>query len=119
MTTQVVIGTLVMTDGTQIPLRNDSLTDSSTSQEVQTDAAFTVVAQSVGDYAPGKTISHALISSKTHISWCYLNRQGLVAALLPIASRTAGGSGDASGALPLCSGITLQPGDKVLTYTEA
>jgi hypothetical protein len=116
MTTQVVLGSLKMAGGGEIPLRNDSLTDSSTSAEIQTDAAFTVTAQSIGDYAPGSTITSAIVSSKTHIAWAYIVRQGLVATLIPVLSRT-GQSGP--GSLPLCIPFTLQPGDKVLVYTEA
>ena len=116
MTTQVVLGSLKIASGGEIPLRNDSLTDSSTSQTVQTDSAFSVTAQNIGDYAPGAMITHAIISAKTHISWAYIVRQGLVAALLPVLSRT-GQAGP--GAQPLCVPFTLQPGDKVLCFTEA
>ena len=92
MTTQNVYGTLVCTDNTEIPL-SASLTDAAAAANVTTDTAFTVTAQNVGDYAPGKTIKSALISAKTFIGFAYIIRQGLVAAVLPIASRTAGGSG--------------------------
>ena len=46
MTTQPVIGSLVMSDDTEIPLIS-TLTDG-TASEVQTDAAFPVSAQSDG-----------------------------------------------------------------------
>jgi hypothetical protein len=115
MTTQAVIGTLCMNDQTEIPLIS-TLTDG-TASEVSTDAAFTVSAQSVGDYAPGKTIIGAMITSKTFIGYAYILRQGLVAAALPIGSRTSGGSGQ--NPLPLCKPFQLQPGDKVWAYTLA
>jgi hypothetical protein len=116
MTTQPVIGNLCMSDQTEIPLIS-TLTDDAAAAEVQTDAAFTVTAQSVGDYAPGKTITGALITGKTLCSYAYILRQGLVAALLPVASRTAGGSGGEP--LPLCAPFTLQPGDKVVAFVVA
>ena len=118
MTTQNVYGTLVCSDKTQIPL-SVSLTDAAAAGNVTTDTAFTITAQNVGDYAPGKTVEAAVISAKTFIGYAYIIRQGLVAAVLPIASRTAGGSGNASGALPLPIPLTLMPGDKVLAYVDA
>jgi hypothetical protein len=118
MTTQYVYGTLVCTDNTEIPL-SVSLTDAAAAGNVTTDTAFTITAQNVGDYAPGKTVKAAMITAKTFIGYAYIIRQGLVAAVLPIASRTAGGSGDSSGALNLPVQLTLMPGDKVLAYVDA
>lgn len=108
-----------MSDGSEVPLGPTSLTDAAAAAEVTTDSAFTVTSQSVGDYAQQKTIVAANISAKTFIGFAYILRQGLVAALLPISSRTAGGNGAPSGALPLCAPFTLQPGDKVLAYVDA
>jgi hypothetical protein len=116
MTTQVTVGTLCMSDNTEIPLGPTTATDATTT-EMQSDPAFTVTAQSVGDYAPGKTITGAIITAKTHCGYAYILRQGLVAALLPIGSRTAGGTG--ANPLNLCKPFTLQPGDKVLVFTQA
>lgn len=117
MTTQIAMGTLCMSDATEIPLGPTTVTDGSDTQEATTDPAFTIVAQSIGDYAPGKTITGAVVSAKTHIGFAYIQRQGLVGAIIPVASRTAGGSG--GNPLPLCSPWTLQPGDKLLMHTEA
>lgn len=118
MTTQNVYGTLVCTDNSEIPL-SASLTDAAAAANVTTDTAFTVTAQNVGDYAPGKTVKAAIITSKTFIGYAYIIRQGLVAAVLPISSRTAGGSGNCSGSLNLNVPLTLMPGDKVLAYVDA
>ena len=118
MTTQNVIGTLVCSDNTEIPL-TASLTDAAAAAAVGTDSAFTVVSQNVGDYAPGKTVKAAIVTAKTFIGFAYIIRQGLVAAVLPIGSRTAGGSGDGCGSLPLPTPIQLAPGDKVLCYIDA
>ena len=118
MSTQIAIGNLVCADGTNIPLGPVSVTDSSTSQEVTTDPAFTVPAQSVGDFAPGRTIIQGIVTAKTFSGWCYLLRNGVVECIIPVASRTAGGTGSV-GALPLCNPTQLRPGDKILFYTEA
>jgi len=118
MTTQNVYGTLVCTDNTEIPI-SASLTDAAAAANVTTDTAFTVTAQNIGDYAPGKTVKAAIVTAKTFIGYAYIIRQGLVAAVLPIASRTAGGSGNCSGSLDLNVPLTLMPGDKVLAYVDA
>lgn len=114
---QIAMGTLCMSDATEIPLGPLSITDASDTAELTTDPAFTIVAQSIGDYAPGKTITGAVVSAKTHIAFAYIQRQGLVGALIPVASRTAGGSG--GNPLSLCAPWTLQPGDKLLMHVEA
>ena len=118
MTTQNVYGTLVCTDNTEIPL-SASLTDAAAAAAVGTDSAFTIVSQNIGDYAPGKTVKAAIVTAKTFIGYAYIIRQGLVAAVLPIGSRTAGGSGNGCGSLPLPTPISLMPGDKVLAYVDA
>jgi hypothetical protein len=118
MTTQIAIGNLLCSDGSNIPLGPVSVTDSSTSQEVTSDPAFTITAQTVGDYAQGKTVVQGFVSAKTHAGWAYILRNGVVGALIPVCSRTGGGSGSV-GDLPLCNPWTLRAGDKVLFYTEA
>jgi hypothetical protein len=118
MTTQNVYGTLVCTDNTEIPI-SASLTDAASAAAVGTDSAFTVVSQNIGDFAPGKTVKAAIVTAKTFIGFAYIIRQGLVATVLPIGSRTAGGSGNCSGSLALNVPLTLMPGDKVLAYVDA
>lgn len=118
MTDQYCIGALCTQGGQEIPLESD-ITDASSTQEIQTAALFTVVAQSVGDYAPGQVLTHGIVTSGTHIAFCYIVRQGLVAALIPIASRTSGGTGSNSAPTKLLAPFTLKPGDKILLRTEA
>jgi len=115
---QIAIGNLVCADGTNIPLGPISLTDASTTAEVTTDPAFTVTAQSVGDFAPGRTIVQGIVTAKTFGAWAYLLRNGVVETIIPVASRTAGGTGSV-GDLPLCNPVTLIPGDKILFYVDA
>ena len=118
MTTQISIGNLLCSDGSNIPLGPIAVTDATVGQEVTTDPAFTVLAQTVGDYAQGKVITQGFVSAKTHAAYAYILRNGLVGTLIPIASRTAGGSGSV-GDLPLCKPWKLQPGDKVIFFTQA
>ena len=115
MATNTVTGVLVCSDGTNIPLKKELAEGTET--DLTTDTVYTVSAQNVGDYAPGKTIKAAIITSKTFIGYAYILRQGLVAVTLPIGSRTAGGSG--ANPLNLCKNFTLQPGDKVWAYLLA
>ena len=117
MTTQIAMGTLCMADATEIPLGPLAVTDGSDTAELTTDPEFTVVVQSIGDYAPGATVIGGVISSKTHIGWAYIQRQGLVGATIMVASRTAGGSGGEP--VPTSQPWTLQPGDKLILHVEA
>jgi hypothetical protein len=123
MTTQNVVGALRCADGSTIQL-SGSVTDatvvngSGSATEIQTDAAWTGVAQSVGDFAAGKAVTSAIITSKTFCEFAYVLRNGQVWAILPTASRSAGGSG-AYGDLPLCAAWQIIPGDKVYVATLA
>ena len=101
---QIAIGNLVCGDGTHIPLGPISITDANTSQEVTTDPAFTVTAQSVGDFAAGRTIVQGIVTAKTFAGWAYLLRNGVVECIIPV---------------PLCNPVTLRPGDKILFYVDA
>ena len=117
MTTQNVVGALRCASGRTIQL-SGSVTDgtvvngSGTATEIQTDATWTGVAQSVGDFAQGEVVTSAILTSKTFCQFAYVLRNGMVWAILPTASRSAGGSG-AYGDLPLCAGWQIIPGDKV------
>jgi hypothetical protein len=115
---QIAIGNLVCSDGSNIPLGPISIADATTAQEVTTDPAFTIVAQTVGDYAQGKTITQGFVSAKTMACYAYLLRNGVVETLIPVASRTAGGSGSV-GDLPLCKPVQLRAGDKVIFFVQA
>ena len=48
MTTQIALGNLVCSDGSNIPLGPIAVTDAAAAQEVTTEPAITVVAQPVG-----------------------------------------------------------------------
>jgi len=86
-----VTGSIRFSDGTSVPLENLAMTESatglaSTAVELQTDATFTVSAQSIGTYAQGKTIVAAQILTETSGSNAYVDRQGLPIAFIPICS---------------------------------
>lgn len=123
MTTQNVLGALRCSDGSTIQLTT-TVTDATvvngtgTATEVLTDAAWTGVAQSVGDFAAGKTVTSAIITAKTFIQFAYVLRNGQVWSILPCGSRTSGGSGS-YGDLPLCSNWQVIPGDKIYVATLA
>lgn len=107
MANVTILGLLETNTGDQIPLRVDS-TAEGTEATITTDTNLTVTAQDIGDYKPGATVTGGFVSADNSISYAYILRQGVVAALLPVAS-----PGVSSGVMPLCRPFTLQPGDKV------
>ena len=107
MATNTVTGNIVCSDGTNIPL-NSELAEG-TESDLKTDTVYTVSAQNIGDFAPGKTITHALVSSANGAGYCYVLSQGLVACLIPYAVKGA----ITDGAPALCQPYTLRAGDKV------
>lgn len=106
MATNTVVGVLVTNDGTNIPLKAELA--EGTESDLTTDTTYTVSAQNVGDYAPGQTVTSALVTSDNGIAYCYLLRQGLVAAIIPV-----GIKGVTAFTPALCAPIRLQAGDKV------
>ena len=63
----------------------DAAATNGTEANLSTDPAITVNAQGVGDYMQGAVITHGLVVSLTNsIAYCYILRQGLVAAIIPI-----------------------------------
>jgi hypothetical protein len=111
-----VSGFAQFSDGTSVPLFNDAMTEGTLS-EIQTSASYTVTAQSLGTYAPGKTLISLYAYSENNASYCYVLRQGL-----PIFFGSVGVSGVVSyGNKVFPKTITLQPGDtvQVLVQTAA
>ena len=111
-----VSGFAQFSDGTSVPLFNDSMAEGTLS-EIQTDATYTVTAQSLGTYAPGKTLVSLYAYAENNASYCYVLRQGL-----PIFFGSVGKSGVVSyGNKVFPKSVTLQPGDtvQVLAQTAA
>ena len=83
----VVTGSIRFSDGTSVPLLNAAMAESATglaatSVELQTSAAYTVSAQSIGSFAQGKTMVSAQILSTHSVTNAYIDRQGLPLAFL-------------------------------------
>ena len=115
MATNTVTGNLVCSDGTNIPLKLDTAEGTETS--LTTDTAYTVAAQNVGDFAPGKTVVSGLVSCDNGVGYCYILSQGLVAAIVPWSVKGAVTDGSPA----LCQPYTLKAGDivKVMNNTAA
>jgi len=115
MATNTVTGNLVCSDGTNIPLKLD--TAEGTETNLTTDTAYTVSAQNVGDFAPGKTVVSGLVSCDNGVGYCYILSQGLVAAIIPWSVKGAVSDGSPA----LCQPYTLRAGDivRVMNNTAA
>ena len=115
MATNTVTGNLVCSDGTNIPLKLDLAEGTETS--LTTDTAYTVAAQNVGDFAPGKTVVSGLVSCDNGVGYCYILSQGLVAAIVPWSVKGAVTDGSPA----FCQPYTLKAGDicKVMNNTAA
>ena len=111
MATNTVVGNLVCSDGTNIPLKAEIA--EGTESDLTTDTVYTVSAQNVGDYAPGKTVVSGIVVADNSISYAYILSQGLVAAIIPI-----GAKGQAQFQDALCAPYRLAAGDKVRVMTN-
>ena len=115
MATNTVTGNLVCSDGTNVPLKLDCAEGTETN--LTTDTAYTVSAQNVGDFAPGKTVVSGLVSCDNGVGYCYILSQGLVAAIIPWSVKGAVSDGSPA----LCQPYTLRAGDivRVMNNTAA
>ena len=102
-----VSGILTCSDGTIIPL--SATLAEGTESNLTTNTSYTINASNVGDYAPGKVITHGFVQADHDISYAYILRQGLIATILPVGVKGLAGSAP----LPLCAPFQLQPGDIV------
>ena len=107
MATNTVNGVLVCSDGSNIPLKAELA--EGTESDLTTDTVYTVSAQTVGDYAPGKTVTSALVSCDNGVGYCYILSQGLVAAIIPWSVKGAVSDGTPA----LCQPYQLKAGDKI------
>ncbi len=103
-----VSGFAQMSDGTSVPLFNDAMPEG-TLTELKTSSQYTVTAQSLGNYAPGKTLVSLYGYAENSAGYLYVLRQGL-----PIFFGSVGKSGVMSyGNKKFPKTVTLQPGDTV------
>ena len=110
MATNTVVGNLVCSDGTNIPLKAEIAED--TEADLTTDTVYTVAAQNIGDYAPGKVLVGGSVQADNGISYAYVLSQGLIAAIIPVSVKGI------SQEMPmLCAPYQLKAGDKVRVLT--
>ena len=110
MATNTVVGNLVCSDGTNIPLKAEIAED--TESDLTTDTVYTVAAQNIGDYAPGKVLVGGSVQADNGISYAYVLSQGLIAAIIPVSVKGV------SQEMPmLCAPYQLKAGDKVRVLT--
>lgn len=103
-----VSGFAQFSDGTSVPLFNNAMAEGTLS-ELQTSAQYTVTAQSLGNYAPGKTLVSLYGYAENNAAYLYVLRQGL-----PIFFGSVGKSGVMSyGNKKFPKTVVLQPGDTV------
>tara|TARA_R110002051_G_scaffold319682_2_gene404005 strand:+ start:349 stop:1029 length:681 start_codon:yes stop_codon:yes gene_type:complete len=108
MATNTVSGFLNCSDGTSIPLQAELA--EGTESNLSVNATYAVASGvEIGDYAPGKTIVSGNVMSQNGISYCYVLRQGLIAAVIPINIEGVMSDGNT----PLWTALTLQAGDVV------
>ena len=107
MATNTVTGNLVCSDGTNIPLKKELAEGTETN--LTTDTVYTVSAQEIGDFAPGKTVVSGLVSCDNGVGYCFILSQGLVAAIIPWSVKGAVTDGSPA----LCQPYTLKAGDIV------
>jgi len=112
MATNTVVGNLICSDGTNIPLKLDLVEGTETN--LTTDTAYTVTAANVGDFAPGKTVVGGLISCDTGVGFSYILSQGLVASIIPWSIKGAVSDGQPA----LCQPYTLKAGDIVRCMSQ-
>jgi hypothetical protein len=106
MATNTVCGSLTCSDGTTIPLRAEIA--EGTESDLTTDTVYTVSAQNVGDYAPGKVVTAGFIGCDNGFAYAYILSQGLIAAVIP-----GGVKGVQQDVPMLCASYQLKAGDKV------
>jgi len=112
MATNTVVGNLICSDGTNIPLKLDLVEGTETN--LTTDTAYTVTAANVGDFAPGKTVVGGLVSCDTGVGYSFILSQGLVAAIIPWSIKGAVSDGQPA----LCQPYTLKAGDIVRCMSQ-
>jgi len=110
MATNTVVGNLVCSDGTNIPLKAEIAED--TESDLSTDTAYSIAAQNIGDYAPGKVLVAGSVQADNGISYAYVLSQGLIAAIIPVSVK-----GVSQEVPMLCAPYQLKAGDKVRVLT--
>lgn len=115
MASVTVSGNLYCGDGTIIPLEA-TLTEG-TEGNLTTNTTYSVSAQNIGDYAPGKVVQSGYVLGHNMMSYCYVLRQGLIVGLIPVGMKGVMNKSPIDLPVP----VTLQPGDicRAMTSTAA
>jgi hypothetical protein len=113
MVSITVVGYARTTSGTQIPLKNTAQLEG-TEFSLTTDVDLTTVAQDIGTYMPGSTITSLEIFAPNGIQYAYVLRQGVI---LSWASVNVAGVNNQE--MSLCTPVTLRPGDTVRVLASA
>jgi len=114
MATNTVVGILVCSDGTNIPLKAEIAEGTETT--LTTDTTYTSAAINIGDYALGKTVTHGLIQFANGFQYAYILRQGVVQSVIACCV-----NGASTATPPLWAPVTLMAGDllQVMNQTAA
>ena len=116
MSTQTVVG-LAQTNRGKVPLLT-SITDGSDSQELKTNATFTVTSQSLGTFMEGATLTHLSVTAATGICYCGVLRNGqYIAVGQSMGSVAKGGQPQLAPILP--RPVALIAGDQIIVRSEA
>ena len=102
-----VTGSIRFSDGSSVPLLNAAMAEG-TLTELQTDSGFTTVAQTLGSYAPGKTVVAGFVAAANNASYAYILRQGVILASISVAAAGAVNQGQ----MPM-KNVRLMPGDSI------
>jgi len=102
-----VTGSIRFSDGSSVPLLNTAMAEG-TLTELQTDSGFTTVAQTLGSYAPGKTVVAGFVAAANNASYAYILRQGVILASISVAAAGAVNQGQ----MPM-KNVRLMPGDSI------
>lgn len=109
MANVAVSGHATFSSGEAVPLTASAMPEG-TLTEILTDANYTVVAQSLGTYAPGKTVTSLMVGATNAGGIVYILRRGL-----PIMFGFAGKAGNVTyGNKMGAKSVTLEPGDQVM-----
>ena len=116
MSTQTVIG-LAATNRGHVPLAS-TITDGSDSQELKTNATFTVTSQSLGTFMEGATVTHLSATAASGICYLGILRNGqYIGVGQSMGSLAKGGQPQLAPLLP--RPVLLIAGDQIIVRTEA
>jgi hypothetical protein len=97
---------------------NTALTDGQNDQELLSNKDYTVVAQSLGTFAEGQTVTHMSVTAATGICFSGILRNGqYIGICQSLGSNAYGGQPKYAAILP--GPVKLVAGDQVIIRTEA